>query len=285
MRTGGNSVKRKSYTKKTILSTVAYLVTAVFFFPLLWLVVTSLKSENDAVTLPPKIVFHPIFTHFVNALNSQNGAGFAHSFVNSVIAAVGGALIAILLGVPAAFALTAFPAKSDGNILFWFLSTKMMPMAGIIMPLYVITKSLHLLDNIFVVTIIYAAMDVPLVLWLLYSFFKEIPGDVWEAAQLDGVGTLRMLWSLAIPLMRTGISSSFLILLVLNWNEFFVAVNMTYTHATTLPILISGYMSSEGLFWAQMSAVGVMAVLPILVVGWFVHKQFVRGLTFGAVKG
>lgn len=263
------------------MSVVAYLVTLLFFFPVIWLVIASLKTENAAVALPPKILFHPTFSHYTDVFG---GGGFLHALLNSIIAAAGGGVLAVALGIPAAFALTIYPTKRNGSILFWFLSTKMLPMSAVIVPLYVIAQTIHMLDNIWLMLIIYAAMDVPLVIWILFSFFREIPVAVWEAAELDGIGVFRMVTHLVIPLVRTGISSSFLILLVLNWNEFFVAVNLGYTKAATLPVLISSYMSSEGLFWAHMSAVGVLSILPIVIVGWLVHKQFVRGMTFGAVK-
>jgi len=269
---------------RRIYTPVAYIVAILYVFPVIWLILASLKSENQAVALPPKLVFAPSLINYFTVFFNVNGGGFLHSLGNSVIAAAGGALLALLLGVPAAFALTLFPSKRDGGILFWLLSTKMMPMAGIILPLYIIAKNLQLLDNIWVITLIYGGMGVPMVTWMMYSFFKEVPGEIWEAAQLDGLGPVQSLFRLVFPLLRTGISSSFLIMLVLNWNEFFVAVNLTYSNAATLPILISGFMSSEGLFWAKMSAAGMLSILPILIVGWLVHKQFVRGMTFGAVK-
>ncbi len=274
----------QAQTSKRTYGTIAYVVTILYVFPVLWLIMTSLKSENAAVSLPPQWFFAPSFAHYIQAFFNVNGGGYLHSLGNSVTAAAGGALLGLILGVPAAFALTLFPGKKDGNVLFWLLSTKMMPMAGIIVPLYVIVRNLQLLDNIWVITLIYAGMSVPMVTWMMYSFFKEVPIEIWEAAQLDGLGPMQALMRLGFPLLRTGISSSFLIMLVLNWNEFFVAVNLSYDHAATLPILISGYMSSEGLFWAKMSAAGILSMLPILIVGWLVHKQFVRGMTFGAVK-
>lgn len=275
---------RQNPVARTGLSILAYAVTFLFIFPVLWLFLTSIKTETAAVALPPLLFFHPDWAHFVGAFVNANGGGFLHSFSNSVVAGAGGAVISILLGVPAAFGMTLFPTKRDKGLLFWLLSTKMMPMASIILPLYVIAKNLGLLDNIYALMLIYAGMGLPLVVWMMYSFFKEVPREVWEAAQIDGLSIAGLLTELVWPLTRTGISSSFLILLVLNWNEFFVAVNLTYTRAATLPILISSYMSSEGLFWAKMSAAGVLSILPIVVVGWAVHKQFVRGMTFGAVK-
>ncbi len=269
---------------RRIYGPVAYVVAVLYVFPVVWLLLASLKSENQAVALPPQWLFVPKLANYASVFFNVNGGGYLHSLGNSIIAAGGGALLALLFGVPAAFALTLYPSRKDGNILFWLLSTKMMPMAGIIVPLYVIARNLQLLDNIWALLLIYAGMGVPMVTWMMYSFFKEVPTEIWEAASLDGLGSVGILTRLVVPLLRTGITSSLLIMLVLNWNEFFVAVNLTYVHAATLPILISGYMSSEGLFWAKMSASGVMAILPILVVGWMVHKQFVRGMTFGAVK-
>lgn len=276
-------MKRRWWTRP-ILTVIAYLVTFVFIFPVIWLFIASIKTENSAVTLPPPLVFTPDWHNYVGAFTNVNGGGYLHAFSNSLIAGAGGAILSIILGVPAAFGITLFPSKRDSNLLFWFLSTKMMPMASIILPLYIIAKNLQLLDNIYVLMVIYGGMGLPLVVWMMFSFFKEVPGEIWEAAQLDGLNAGGLLLRLIWPLMRTGISSSFLILLVLNWNEFFVAVNLAYTNAATLPILISSYMSSEGLFWSKMSAAGMLAILPILIVGWAVHKQFVRGMTFGAVK-
>jgi sorbitol/mannitol transport system permease protein len=274
-------------TRKTVkLSSIGwtaltYVIAFLVFFPVLWMVVTGFKSESAAVELPPKILFNATLDNFRTAWGQGNYPGF---FSNSVILSVGSTLLALLLGVPAAYSLGLFPTKRAPKVLSWVLSTKMMPLVGVIVPFIVIYKQIGLYDTHTGVILMYAAMNLPLVIWMMCSFFAEVPREIIEASGIDGANFLRTLISVVLPLAAPGLAATSLLCLIFTWNEFFFAVNLTGPNAGPLSVYISGFMTGEGLFWAKMSAASTMAIAPVFVAGWVAQRWLVRGLTMGAVK-
>ncbi|GGE29600.1 sugar ABC transporter permease [Pullulanibacillus camelliae] len=266
---------------KSLVTLITYVMAFIYFFPILWLFITSLKQEKDAAIIPPSFIFSPTFEHFHEIWNN----GVAYYMLNSAIVAIASTFIALLLGVPAAYALALYRIKRSNDILFWFISTKFMPVAGVIIPLYLLFKSLNLLDTLSVLILVYAAMNMPLVLWMMRSFFKDIPYELIEASQVDGATGLNTFFKITLPLVKSGLISTILLSMVFAWNEFFFALSLTYTSAKTMPVYMTAFMTQEGLFWAKMSAASVFAIVPVLILGWFSQKQLVRGLTMGAVKG
>ncbi len=263
------------------LTLLTYLAVFAMFFPILWTVVAALKTEANAVSLPPAIAFAPTFENFVNALTN---AGYASFFAHSAIITIGSTAVAFALGVPAAFALGMFPTKGTAGTLSWVLSTKMMPAVGVIVPLIIIYKRLALFDTFAGMILLYAAVNLPLVIYMMRSFFAEIPPDLIEAARIDGAGIWRIMATIALPLATPGLAATALLCVIFAWNEFFLVINLAGPHASTLPVYIAGFMTSEGLFWARMSAASTLAILPVLVAGWSAQRALVRGLTLGAVK-
>lgn len=263
------------------LTLFTYLLAFLYFFPVLWIFLTGFKTEGAAAGFPPSFIFHPTFSHY-HLIWSH---GVFLFLVNSAIVTVISTVLCLLLGVPAAYALAVFKIKRANDILFWFISTKFLPVAGIIIPIYLIFKSLHLLDSLPALILVYAGMNTPLVIWMMRSFFKDIPFELIEASQVDGASGLQGFFQITLPMVRSGLVSTILICMVFAWNEFFYAITLTYTNSSTIPVYMSQFMSQEGLFWAQMSAVATIAVFPVLLLGWFSQKQLVRGLTMGAVKG
>nr|WP_087103504.1 carbohydrate ABC transporter permease [Nocardiopsis sp. JB363] len=262
------------------LSVFTWLVGLVFVAPVLWLVLTAFKQENQAATDPPTLFFQPTLDRFAAVL----GADFMPYLGNSVIATLASTLLVLALGIPAAYALSIAPVKRTNDVLFFFISTKMLPVVAVVVPIYVAAAHLSMLDNIWTLVVLYTAMNLPIAVWMLRSFFLEVPKAIVEAARVEGAGLGRVLWSVMMPIMAPGIAATALICMIFAWNEFFFAVNLTAAQAATVPVFLTGFITSEGLFVAQLSAAVVMASLPIVVIGWTAQRQLVRGLSMGAVK-
>lgn len=265
-----------------LLTALAYLVALVMFFPILWMLLTAFKTEQNAFTIDPKFLFMPTLDSFRVAL--EQGSGYLHYALNSVVSAVVSTLVGLLLAIPAAYAMAFFPTKRTDFTLVWMVSTKFIPAVGVLIPIYLVYKQLGILDNLAGLTLLFTAMNMPLLVWMVYSYFKDIPKDLVEAADIDGASTLQTMRKVILPLALPGIASAGLLALILAWNESFWSLTMTDHRAATLAVYIASFKSAEGLFWAKMSAASVLTVAPIIVLGWFAQRQMVRGLTFGAVK-
>jgi sorbitol/mannitol transport system permease protein len=262
-------------------SLVAYAVTILIVFPIAWMVMTGFKDEVSAYQMPPSLTFTPTLSNFNNAMNN----GFMSYLSHSVVAVGASTLLALALGTLAAFALIWHPRKSNAGILFWLISTKFMPAVGVLVPLYIIFKDIHLLDTLLALIIVYAAINIPLVVWIMYSYFSDIPKELLEAGRVDGAHDWQVLLRIILPISLPGMAVAALLSAIFSWNEFLFAVTFTYTEAPTVPVFVSSYVTSEGLFWARMSmALSLAIVVPVLL-GWVAQRQLIRGLTLGAVKG
>ncbi|MCV7301053.1 carbohydrate ABC transporter permease [Mycobacterium barrassiae] len=259
---------------------VAWLVGLGFFFPVLWMVLTSFKQEADAATSPPTLFFTPTLDQYGKVFDQ----GIGPAMLNSVWATGISTLLVLLLGVPAAFALSLRPVRKTQDALFFFMSTKMLPIVAAILPLYVIVSNIGLLDNIWALVILYTAMNLPIAVWMMRSFFLEVPGELLEAASLDGASLWRSVREVILPLVSPGIAATALICVIFAWNEFFFAVNLTAVNAQTMPVYLVGFIAGEGQYWAVLSAAATMAALPVILCGWFAQNKLVRGLSFGAIK-
>ena len=259
---------------------VAWLVGLGFFFPVFWMVLTAFKQEGDAATSPPKLFFTPTLDQF-KAVFDQ---GIGPAMLNSVWATGVSTLLVLALGTPAAFALSLRPVRKTQDALFFFMSTKMLPIVAAILPLYVIVSNIGLLDNIWALVILYTSMNLPIAVWMMRSFFLEVPGELLEAASLDGASLWRSVREVILPLVSPGIAATALICVIFAWNEFFFAVNLTAANAGTVPVFLVGFITSEGLYWAQLSAAATIAALPVVLAGWVAQNKLVQGLSFGAVK-
>jgi len=204
--------------------------------------------------------------------------------MNSIITAGGSTLIAMLIAIPAAWAMAFAPTKRTKDILLWMLSTKMMPAVGVMVPIYLIYRDFGLLDTKVGLVIVLCLGNLPIVIWMLFTYFKEIPKDILEAARMDGATIAKELFFVLTPMALPGIASTLLLNVILAWNEAFWTLNLSSSAAAPLTTFIASYSSPEGLFWAKLSAASTLAIAPILILGWFSQKQLVRGLTFGAVK-
>jgi sorbitol/mannitol transport system permease protein len=260
---------------------VAWLVTLILFFPLGWLVLTAFKTELQAISVPPLLFFTPTLENFHEVQERSDYLLYAK---NSLITSVASTILGLALAAPAAYSMAFFRGRHTKDVLMWMLSTKMMPAVGALMPIYVMAQWSGLLDTQFGLTLIFTLSNLPIMVWMLYTGFKEIPRDILEAARMDGATLWQEARQVLLPLSMGSFASTGLLCLVLSWNEAFWSLTLTAAKAGTLAALIASYSSPEGLFWAKLSAASLMAIAPIVVFGWFSQKQLVQGLTFGAVK-
>ena len=259
----------------------AWAVTLLLFFPLGWLFLTAFKTELQAIAVPPLLVFEPTLANFHEVQERSDYLLYAR---NSVVTSVLSTLLGLAIAAPAAYAMAFFKGPRTKDILMWMLSTKMMPAVGALVPIYVLAQNSGLLDTQLALIIVFTLSNLPIMVWMLYSHFKDIPHEILEAARMDGATLWQEVRLVLLPLGMGGLASTGLLCLVLSWNEAFWSLNLSAAKAGTLATLIASYSSPEGLFWAKLSAASLMAIAPIVVFGWFSQKQLVQGLTFGAVK-
>ena len=268
--------------RKLITTIIAWIIGVVIFFPILWIIVLSFKTEGDAIKTPIEVLTS-IWSFESYAVVQVRSDYFKH-FSNSVIIAVGSTLLGILVAVPAAWSMAFVPSRRTRGILMWMLSTKMLPAVGVLYPIYLLFIQLGILDSRIGLVVVLMLINLPIIIWMLYTYFKEIPTEILEAARMDGATLRAELLYVLTPMAIPGIASTMLLNVILAWNEAFWTLNLTAAKAAPLTAFIASYSSPEGLFYAKLSAASVMAIAPILIMGWFSQKQLVRGLTFGAVK-
>jgi sorbitol/mannitol transport system permease protein len=267
--------------KNPVVGVIAWIASLGMAFPIIWMLITAFKTEGQAIAIPPLLIFKPVMDSFVAATAQSDYLSFA---LNSVIVSFGSTILATLIAFPAAYTMAFKPGKRTQDILVWMLSTKMMPPVGALVPIYIIFRDVGMLDTRTGLVIINTLINLPLVVWMLYSFFKDIPHEILEAARVDGISTRQQMFHLLLPLAAPGIASTALLAVILSWNEAFWSINLTAAHAGTLAAYIARFSAPEGLFWAQLSAASVLTVAPILVFGSLTQRRLVHGLTFGAVK-
>ncbi|HBK45713.1 MAG TPA: sugar ABC transporter permease [Xanthomonadaceae bacterium] len=276
-------MSRRTPTPQLLATTLAaWTVGLVLFFPILWMLLTSFKSEIEAFSNPPSFLLFD-WTLENYAAVQQRSDYFRHAW-NSVVVALGSTLIAMAVAIPAAWAMAFSPTRRTRGILLWMLSTKMLPPVGVLVPIYLIYRDSGLLDTRLGLVIVLCLGNLPIMVWMLFNYFKDIPKDILEAARMDGATIGKEILYILAPMALPGIASSLLLNVILAWNEAFWSLNLSSSRAAPLTAFIASYSSPEGLFWAKLSAASTMAIAPILVLGWFCQKQLVRGLTFGAVK-
>jgi sorbitol/mannitol transport system permease protein len=273
---------RSKYPPALIVRSVAaWAVTLLLFFPLGWLILTSFKTELQAIAVPPLLIFTPTLENFAIVQERSDYLLYAQ---NSLITSVISTLLGLALAFPAAYAMAFFKGKYTKDILMWMLSTKMMPAVGALVPVYVMAQTTGLLDSRTALVVVFTLSNLPIMVWMLYSYLKDIPHEILEASRMDGATLWQEFRLVLLPLTLGGLASTGLLCLVLSWNEAFWSLNLGAAKAGTLATLIASYSSPEGLFWSKLSAASLMAIAPIVVFGWFSQKQLVQGLTFGAVK-
>ena len=268
--------------RKIINTTAAWAIGLLIFFPILWTILTSFKSEAQAIASPP--IFLGFDWTLENYRTVLERSDYARFLWNSIIIAGLSTVLGCMIAIPAAWSMAFVPSKRTKDILLWMLSTKMLPAVGVLYPIYLIFIELGLLDSRAGLVVVLMLINLPIIVWMLYTYFKEIPGEILEAARMDGATLRQELLYVLTPMAVPGIASTLLLNFILAWNEAFWTLNLTAVNAAPLTAFIASYSSPEGLFFAKLSAASTMAIAPILILGWFSQKQLVRGLTFGAVK-
>jgi sorbitol/mannitol transport system permease protein len=268
--------------RKIGMTAIAWGVAFLIFFPVLWTVLTSFKTELEAISTPPAFIDFAWTTENYRVVNTRSN--YPLHAMNSIVIAVGSTLLGLLIAIPAAWAFAFSPGKRTKDVLLWMLSTKMLPAVGVLVPIYLIFRDYGLLDTRTGLVIVLTMINLPIIVWMLYTYFREIPGDILEAARMDGASLPKEVIYVLLPMAVPGIASTMLLNIILAWNEAFWTLNLTASRAAPLTAFIAAYSSPEGLFYAKLSAASTMAIAPILIMGWFSQKQLVRGLTFGAVK-
>ena len=271
-----------SIPRRSITTIAAWGCGFILFFPILWMFLTSFKTELDAFATPPLFLFFDWTAENYGIV--QERSDYLHFAMNSILLSVGSTLVGLLFAIPAAWAMAFAPGKRTKDLLLWMLSTKMMPPVGALIPIYLIFRDMGLLDSRGGLIVVLFLLNLPIIIWMLFTYFKEIPGEILEAARMDGADLWREIFYVLTPMAVPGIASTVLLNVILAWNEAFWTLNLTTSDAAPLTVFIASYSSPEGLFWAKLSAASTLAIAPILVLGWFSQKQLVRGLTFGAVK-
>ena len=272
---------RTSWRARAALTLAGWTIGLAMFFPLWWTFLTGFKTEIAAVSTPPAVLFRPTLENYAAVLQRADYVQFA---LNSVVVSLGATFLALALAIPAAYSLAFFPTRRTRDVLLWMLSTRMLPAVGVLVPIFLLWRRFGLLDTRIGLVLIDGASVLPIVVWTLYSCFREVPRGILEASRMDGAAPRDELVHVLLPLAMPGIASTALLSIILCWNEAFWSLNLTTVKAATLTAFTASFSNPEGLFWAKLSAASTLATLPILVLGWISQRQFVRGLSFGAVK-
>jgi sorbitol/mannitol transport system permease protein len=275
--------KRVNPVTRMALGLLTWLIVLIFFFPVAWMALTGFKHEQDAATSTPKFFFKPTLDEFKAVWKGQGQSSLSTFLAHSIVITFVSTAVVLLLALPAAYALSLRPVRKWRDVLFFMISTKMLPIVGAIIPLYILAKDLHLLNSKLVLILLYTSMNLPIAIWMMRSFLLEVPVEVIEASRVDGAGVIRQLRSVVMPMISPGLAATALICFIFAWNEFFLAVNLTSTNST-VPVYLVSFVAPEGQFWAHLSAAATVACLPVLIAGWAAQDKLVRGLSMGALK-
>ncbi|MCU1667547.1 MAG: sugar transporter permease [Blastococcus sp.] len=267
-----------------VLGLVAWLIGLLFVVPVVWMLLTSFHSEPDAASNPPKVFAPLTLQGYREFFGAGGGASPWPSLLNSLTAAVLSTVVVLLLAIPAAYALSIRPVRKWTDVMFFFLSTKMLPVVAGLLPIYLFAQYSGLLDNIWFLALLYTSMNLPIAVWMMRSFLAEVPVEILEAASVDGAGLVRTLRQVVAPVILPGIAATSLICFIFSWNELLFARVLTGTRAETAPVYLTGFVTSQGLFLAQVCAASLVVSLPVLIAGFAAQDKLVQGLSLGAVK-
>lgn len=275
---------RRRKTSGRLLGLLAWAVGLFFVAPVAWMLLTSLHSESDAATNPPSLFAPLTFAGYENFFGAGSGASPIPPLLNSAMASIISTLLVLVLATPAAYALSIRPVKKWSDVMFFFLSTKMLPMVAGLLPIYLIAQATGLLDSILLLVILYTSMNLPIAVWMMRSFLSEVPIEILEAASVDGANLFTIFRRIIIPISGPGIAATALICFIFSWNELLFANVLTSTAATTAPVFLTSFITSQGLFLAKVCAAAVAVSLPVLIAGFAAQDKLVQGLSLGAVK-
>jgi sorbitol/mannitol transport system permease protein len=280
----GMSAEGRRRMSSVIVGVAAWIIGLIFITPVLYMLLTSLHSEPDAATNPPSFFAPLTLEGYANFFGAGTGTSPWPSLINSATASILSTILVLVLSIPAAYALSIRPVRKWTDVMFFFLSTKMLPVVAGLLPIYLIAQFAGMLDNVYTLVIIYTSMNLPIAVWMMRSFLAEVPVEMLEAASLDGAGLIRTLRSVVVPVVLPGIAATSLICFIFSWNELLFARVLTATVAQTAPVYLTGFVTSQGLFLAKVCAAAVAVSLPVIVAGFAAQDKLVQGLSMGAVK-
>ncbi|MFX4273846.1 carbohydrate ABC transporter permease [Propionibacteriaceae bacterium Y1685] len=263
-----------------VATVITWILVLAFFFPVLWMIITGFKTEAAAASYPPSFIADYSLDRYAEVFRRGMGLYLANSFAVAILSTIA----VMLLAIPAAYALSVRRIGKWSDALFFFISTRFMPIAAVIVPIFLALRATGLLDNLWSLGLLYIGINMPLAIWMMRSFFDEVPREVVEAAQIDGASYTRELWRVSLPIVAPGVAASALICFIFAWNEYFLANLLTATVARTTPPFLGSFVDGRGQFLAVLSAASTVAVIPVIIAGWFAQKRLVRGLAMGAVK-
>jgi ABC-type glycerol-3-phosphate transport system permease component len=258
------------------------LILLFFISPLLWLISTSFKNYIDAFAMPPKIIFTPTLENYIRVLGR---ADFFQYMLNSIICSLVSTAVALVFGVPCAYAIAMFNYSKAKNTSFFFLSARIAPPIMSLLPLYIIFSRIGILGTKIPIIIMYTLICLPIVVWLMPVYFREVPQEIREAAIIDGCNEMDIFSRIVLPLVRGSIAATAIYCVILTWNEFLIALVMSNRSSQTLPVTVTSFMTFQGTEWGPLSAAGTIIMIPMIAFGFIIQKYFARGIVSGAVKG
>jgi len=272
---------RRNFTK--FLSYLAIAIVLIWvLFPIFWVIMGSFKAKEQAAAIPPVWVFKPSLENYESALMRRN---FGNLFVNSLIATITSTVIVLLLSSMAGYALSRFKIIGKKNLMFWIISIRMFPPIATIIPIFLLFNNMGLIDTRLGLVLIYIAFNLPFAIWIMHSFFAEIPSELDDSAMVDGCSTWQAFSKIMLPLAAPGLSATAIFCMMFSWNEFLFAMIISRAQTQTLPVGVMGFITQRGALWGEMSAAATIIMAPMIIFTFFVQRYLVRGLTFGAVKG
>jgi len=258
------------------------LVAVFFLFPIYWIIVTSFKPTFKVFSMPPEWIFKPTFAAYLRVFKLTP---FADHVINSVVISVVAVVLSTIIGTLAAYGLTRFPIKGKKDLAFYMLSTRFAPPIGFVIPYYLIFSGTNLIDTRLGLIIVYIAFNLSFTVWMMKGIFESIPVEYEEAAMVDGMKRFQVLRSIVIRMSKSGIAATAIFAMIVTWNEFVFALNLTTLKAKTLPAVIPKFIAATDIQWEVVSAAGTMIIVPMIIFSFFVQKYIIRGLTMGAVRG
>ena len=282
---------RSLSAREVLRLTLIGLVTVAYAFPVLWVILTAFKERVDIFAIPPKLVFDPTWDNFVRVFvrvtseGGEEGTNFARYFLNSVVLSFGSVALALVIGTMGAYSVSRYRFKNADFVMFSILSTRMLPAVAAVIPIYLFFRKLHLMDSYVGMILLYTAFNLPFVIWMMRSFFDEIPREIEEAALVDGSSRFRAFYKVALPQVKSGIAATVVISLLFTWNEFLFALMLTGQKTRTVPVALARTLQGErGVDWGVLAAIETLYILPVLAVALLLQKYLLRGLTFGTVR-
>jgi len=275
------NVRTRRRTKVTITYVAVLVILLIILTPYIWLILTSFKDRVDAFAIPPKVLFSPTLENYQVAFGQK---GFTQNLINSAAVASLSTVLALVLGVPAAYGLARFKMRGNRGIMMALLAGRMLPAIVLALPLFILFSGASLIDTYPALVLAYLTFNLPFTVWMMRGFFLAIPVEIDEAAIMDGCSYIGAFFRVVLPLTLGGLAATAIFCVINSWNEFLFALILTGRHTATLPVAIPQLLPPYGTYWGQIAAVGTVTTIPVLLFAFLAQKYLVRGMTGGAIQ-